>query len=203
MKNKNILVIMSLILFLFNHSIALAQDQLTNVEIERYLSSITSLQLLDTQIEAESENDDQVVESQFFEETGTMSLTPITDSLSKITTHPTYDRFTEIIKRTGFSSPQQWASAGDRIMIAYSAYQLKNPPQNNGANMGAITDEMQASLERIEKNQFISSEQKQILKNKIKNSMALMSDPNYIENENIPIISPYIARLNSLFKDYQ
>ena len=203
MKNKNILVIMSLILFLFNHSIALAQDQLTNVEIERYLSSITSLQLLDTQIEAESENDDQVVESQFFEETGTMSLTPITDSLSKITTHPTYDRFTAIIKRTGFSSPQQWASAGDRIMIAYSAYQLKNPPQNNGANMGAITDEMQASLERIEKNQFISSEQKQILKNKIQNSMALMSDPNYIENENIPIISPYIARLNSLFKDYQ
>jgi len=203
MSNKKILAFMSVILFFLNHSIAITQDQLTKTEIEQYLSSISGLQSLDAEIDAESKNDDEATENQILFEPDSMSLTPISDSIEQITLHPTFEKFTAIINKAGFSSPQEWASTGDRIMIAYGAYQLKNPPQNKAATLDEIKNEMQTSLERIEKNQFISNEQKQTLINKIQKSMALMSDPNYIDNENIPIISPYLVRLNSLFKDYQ
>jgi len=55
----------------------------------------------------------------------------------------------------------------------------------------------------IKNNKFISQEQKQTLINKIEKSIEMIDDPNYNDDENISIISPYIKQLNSLFEEFQ
>jgi hypothetical protein len=100
-------------------------------------------------------------------------------------------------------NPKEWASTGDKIMMAYSAYQMKNYDRETAPTIGEIKQNMSEDLIKIKINKFISPKQKQVLINKIENSMALLSDPNYIDNENISIISPFIGRLNSLFKETQ
>ena len=132
-----------------------------------------------------------------------LSKTPITDSLIFVRNHPTFSRFENIVTSAGFENIEQWADTGDKIMMAYSAYYLKNPEGNDAKPLAMIIEDLSAQREQIDNNQFISPEQKKTLIQKIENSIAMLNDPNYIDNENIMIISPYIKRLNSLFKEQQ
>jgi len=80
---------------------------------------------------------------------------------------------------------------------------MKNYNGETLLSIDEVKKYMSEDLMKIKINKFISSKQKQVLINKIKNSMALLNDPNYIDNENISIISPFIGRLNLLFKETQ
>lgn len=132
-----------------------------------------------------------------------LSQTPITDSLVLAKKHPTYPKLEMIVKSSGFQTVEEWAATGDQIMLAYSAYYIKNSEDPNAQSIDVLLNDLNSKRDQIEKNQFISTEQKNILKEKVENSIALLNDPNYIDNENIKILSPYIKRLNSLFKEQQ
>jgi len=201
MKKISLRASVTFFLFLFNYFPALAQDILNITEIEQYL--VTYPQIHKISQEYEASNEEEEIDKPVILDQDEFSRTPISDNLDQLRTHPTFEKFTDIIKKAGFSSPRQWASAGDKIMMAYSAYQIKHPQQETAPSIEEIKKDMDEQRNLIEKNQFISNEQKQSLINKIENSMALLSDPNYIDSENISIISPYIERLNSLFKEYQ
>lgn len=201
---KKLTRIFSLYIFLFflNFFSLNAQIPLKTYKINQYISTISQLDTMMT--EYKNDNPDEKNE----EETTSLilnsaSLTPITDGLMEAKTHPTYAKFNDIITEADFSSAGEWASTGDMIMTSYSAYHLKKAIDEGRASLEEMKKEMIADRDNITKNQFISLKQKELLLNKIQNSVALISDPNYIDNENLSIISPYIERLDSLFKEYQ
>ena len=184
-------------LFFLSFPPTFAQNALNEADIENYLETLPLIAAIVSEEDAQP----------FIGETSItqteISRTPITDSLELAKHQPTYPKFLEIIENAQFASPSHWANVGDNIMMAYSAFYLKSQETTDTSNIEAITRDLAEKLANIEKNQFISAAQKQLLIEKIQNSMALISDPNYINSENISIISPYIDRLNSLFKDYQ
>lgn len=185
----------------FNFFSVNAQTSLKPTEIERYLASLSQIQALMTNYqEAQSTEKKETIIDNTPPPSDATSRTPITDNLQRMESHPTYSRFEEIIISIGFKNSKEWADNGDKIMLAYSAYQLKNSNAQNPADLEEIKSNLDEQLSAVKKNQFISNEQKQTLINKIENSMALISDPNYIENENILIIEPFIERLNSLLR---
>lgn len=202
MKKTVLTLNLAVLLFVINIFSAFAQKPLNNTDVENYLSSLPLLDAL-------AENYEQDIKDQTEEITpppidpSDISRTPVTDNLAFIENHPTFDEFKNIISTAGFASADQWANVGDKIMMAYSAYQLKNPAIQATANLNIIKNKLIENLESIKKNQYISTQQKEMLINKIQNSMELINDPNYIDSENISIISPYIARLNSHFKEAQ
>jgi len=178
-----------------------AQDTLDTIKIEQYLSTLPSLERLEEKYKASDNGENEEYPSML--DSPEMTRTPITNGLTLLRDHPSYEEFKVIVTNANFSNPEQWASTGDKIMMAYSAYQLKNPENADAPSIDEIKKNMQEDLEKISTNQFISAEQKQTLINKIENSMALLNDPNYIDSENISIISPFVGRLNTLFKEYQ
>tara|TARA_R110002073_G_scaffold204772_2_gene364514 strand:+ start:770 stop:1375 length:606 start_codon:yes stop_codon:yes gene_type:complete len=188
-------------IFFLNILAAQAQNTLDSIKIEQYLSTLPSLARLEEKYKAADNSENEEYVSML--DSPEITRTPISDGLIRLRDHPRYDEFKDIVTDANFSDPEEWASTGDQIMMAYSAYQLKYPESANAPSLAEIKKDMQEDLEKINKNQFISAEQKQTLINKIENSMALLNDPNYIDSENISIISPYIERLNTLFKEYQ
>ncbi len=192
-------------LFFVNFITAHAQSTLNRVDVEKYLETLPLLRVLSEKYEAEKTLQADQQET-ILEEPSIISRTPITDSLEITKDHSTFPEFIDIIKKAGFSSPQQWANAGDQIMLSYSAYRLKNTVLNThdgAANITDIKKDMAEKLDVIKKNKFIDKGQQEVLIKKIENFMELINDPNYIDNENITIITPYIDRLNLLFKEFQ
>ena len=189
------------ILFFLNILPAMAQNTLSNGDIEKYIIVLPQIHQLSERYQSgiNKENKEETIVFN----PDTLSLTPITDNLATLVNHPTFEEFTLIITKAGFLNAAEWANVGDRIMMAYSATQLINPVGNNAPSINFIKENMQTELSNVEKNQFISAEQKLTLINKIQKSMALLNNPNYIDNENITIIAPYIERLNSFFKEHQ
>ncbi|MBL4602734.1 MAG: hypothetical protein JKY84_08315 [Emcibacteraceae bacterium] len=189
------------ILFFLNILPAMAQNILSNDDIEKYIAVLPLIHQLSERFQSGIDKENKEETMVFSPDT--LSLTPITDNLTTLENHQTFEEFNLIITKAGFLNSSEWANVGDRIMMAYSANQLINPIDDNAPSINFIKENMQTELANVEKNQFISAEQKLTLINKIQKSMALLNNPNYIDNENITIIGPYIERLNSFFKEYQ
>lgn len=201
MKKITIKSLITFFIIFLNFFPAHAQNTLDTIKIEQYLSTLPSLERLEEKYKASDNGENEEYPSML--DSSELTRTPITNGLTLLRDHPSYEEFKVIVANANFSDLEEWASTGDKIMMAYSAYQLKHPETANAPSIDEIKNNMQEDLEKISKNQFISTEQKQSLINKIENSMALLNDPNYIDSENISIISPFIGRLNTLFKEYQ
>lgn len=183
-------------IFLLFCANANAQNSLKSVDIEKYLTTLPLIEKLirdynDTKKESAIDSDTTIINN------SGLSHTPISDSLEIAKMHPTYSDFLKIVKNAGFSSDDEWAKTGDKIMFAYSAYNL----QKMGGGVDEAVSNLAEKLEIVKSNKFISTEQKLILTENIENSMALMNDPNYINNDNIQILKPYIERLESLLRN--
>ncbi|MDG1709263.1 MAG: hypothetical protein P8H03_10905 [Emcibacteraceae bacterium] len=179
-----------------------AQNTLESNQIERYLSSLVKIKTLINSINngtLSSEEESLTAYNPSLDP----SSTPITDSLEHIRKHSSFNSFEKNVLSSGFSSIEQWANVGDDVMMAYSAFQLKKNQEEQGQNLDEIKADLNGQLNKIENNKFISPHQKKILIEKIQNSIALLNDPNYIDHVNIKIISPFIARLNLVFKEDQ
>ena len=140
-------------IFFLNFSLAIAQSTLNKDEIEKYLVTIPQIHQLAATYQKNHEEEEK--EQALPTEPSSFSQTPITDSLSNIREHPTFEEFLKIITRAGFQSPEQWANTGDRIMMAYSAFKLKNPPNAIAPGTDELKNNLQDQLQNIEKNQFL------------------------------------------------
>lgn len=176
-----------------------AQITLSDADIEKYLSTLPKLQTLI----ASPDPEDNPMESRDLnsQNENLTSRTPISDNLERMKNHPTYDMFSRIVNDAGFETPADWAAIGDEIMMAYSAYLIKNPVDNNAPTLDEMKKDLAEQLSKVEGNQFITLENKELLINKIENSIAMLNDPTYITNKNIPIIRPYIGRLTSYLRN--
>ncbi len=194
-----IVKLMATITIFFIFIPANAQITLSDADIEKYLSTLPKLQTLI----ASPDPEDNPMESRDLssQNENLTSRTPISDNLERMKNHPTYDMFSRIVNDAGFETPADWAAVGDEIMMAYSAYLIKNPVDNNAPTLDEMKKDLAEQLSKVEGNQFITLENKELLINKIENSIAMLNDPTYITNKNIPIIRPYIGRLTSYLRN--
>lgn len=199
MKNDPILYLTIFFSFFFALNPAYAQNALNETEIEKYLSTLPKLRTLNA-IEPEETDSTRLAEGQT-QNDELVSHTPISDNLERMRNHSTFDSFSEIVIEAGFDNPAQWAAVGDKIMLAYNAYFLTNPADSNAPSLEEMKQDLSEQQKSVSANQFITPEQKKLLLNKIENSMAMLNDPNYIANENISIIRPFIGRLNSYLRN--
>lgn len=177
-----------------------AQNKLNSADIDNYLTSLKNISTMLKRYIKENQTEESAVLNSL-PPIDELSKTPITDSLAHVKSHPTYPNLEMIIKSSGFETVEEWANVGDQIMLAYSAYYLKNTQDPAAMPINEMINDLDEQLEQIENNMFISIEQKNLLIEKVENSIAMLNDPNYIDNENIKILSPYIKRLNTLFKE--
>ena len=189
--------------FIFIHFFtANAQNTLKSADIDNYLTSLKSISSMMERYNKENKPKEDM-ELKTLPPIDDLSKTPITDSLVYVKSHPTYSSLEMIVQSSGFQSVEEWANVGDNIMLAYTAFHIKNPAGSDAMPIEEMINDLTVQRDQISKNLFISSEQKNILTEKIENSIAMLNDPNYINNENIKILSPYMKRLNSLFKEQQ
>lgn len=177
-----------------------AQNALNTNDIDNYLTSLKNISSMMKRYNSENQAKENA-DLTSLPPVDELSKTPITDTLEFVKSHPTYSTLEMIVKSSGFKTTEEWATTGDQIMLAYSAYYLKNPQDKEALSIDEMINDLNAKGNQIKNNMFISNEQKNFLTEKIENSIAMLKDPNYINNGNIKILSPYIKRLNTLFKE--
>jgi hypothetical protein len=177
-----------------------AQNALNTTDIDNYLTSLNNISSIIKRYNDENRSKESA-DLATLPPIDALSKTPITDTLEFVKSHPTYSTLEIIVKSSGFNTTEEWANTGDQIMLAYSAYYLKNPQDKDAMSIEEMIKDLNAKDDQIKNNIFISDEQKNFLTEKIENSIAMLKDPNYIDNENIKTLSPYIKRLNILFKE--
>ena len=198
MKSNLKLVVLGIIFIYLKSFPVLAQNKLNEAEIEHFINSLPQIYQLLMQSDSNSQalpNAKYDTEQSNIEE----SFMPMTDMLNNAKLQPSFTQFKLIVHNGGFSSPDNWAKTGDDIMNAHAAYYRKR----NYPDTSQLIIDLEQKLSDIKSNQFISSEQKNVLINKLEKSIELINDPNYNGEEYISMISPYIERLNSLFEEFQ
>ncbi len=99
-----------------------------------------------------------------------------------------------IIGRHGFSSGDQWAQLGSRIMHAYGSMQM-------GDHAPELQQEMRRQMDEIDRLPYLTPEQKQMMRQEIQRSMGMMEDFHDAPPEDVAAVRANRGRLDRLFED--
>ncbi|WP_138379118.1 hypothetical protein [Luteithermobacter gelatinilyticus] len=180
-----------IILLLIYHSAALAQPPLSGDKIEGFISTLPKLEELGEKYDIEDDQED--LDSQASPDG---AFSPFTSSLRTLKGHKAYNDFMAIIREAGFSSAEEWAMVGDRVMRAFISTEIKGQHSSSRA-------EMEEAIKDVQNNPHISTEQKQAIINNLHQSMAMMSAASNAPAEDVKAIQPYLGKLKSLSKETQ
>lgn len=214
---KNIVTLSIAILFYFGSLLnANAAAPLSQDDINHFINAMKPLQALGQELDKDQALDkeqDSINNKMREEPTASSSdftgldniskgnnpslpnFAPMSHALTKMKGHPAYGKFQSILHNAGFSSPEQWARIGDRIMRAYmSRNMLKSmTPQK--------TLEIMKTIEEVEENEYLSSETKKHLLNSMKAATAMTRHiPAEIKADQ-DALKPSLAKLDRLFKE--
>ncbi|MCF8473103.1 MAG: hypothetical protein K9G26_00285 [Emcibacter sp.] len=179
-----------IILLLSISSVAYADSPLNVNDIQYFMKVMPPLQLLGQKYNFENgAEQNQIMDINNF--------TPMSNALEIIQTHKAFSEFQSIIHTAGFSSPQHWATVGDRIMRAYISLQTaKNMTPKK-------IQDMTISIEEMNKNEYLSLETKQNIQNNLNNMIEMVRNtPQDIKNDQ-ETLKPFLTQLERLFEEQQ
>ena len=194
MKKKLILgfgVVMLLAMSFGNFHVAYAASPLTSDNIEHFMKAMKPLQQLSRKYDLEKETKGSV------DDFATKEFAPMSRSLDKIKDHKAYDEFTDIILDAGFSSVDQWANVGDRVMKSYISLRMKRemtPEQ---------IQEIKKSMAEIENNAYLSAEMKKQFMANLQRTMAMVNDISNSDKADQEALEPYLPKLDQLFEELE
>ena len=79
-----------------------------------------------------------------------------TNAMKGMKNHKIYGEFTGVLKKNGYSNPDEWAQLGDRIMAATLAVEM----EKHEANSGQTRAQMKQAMDAIMNNPNMTPEQK-------------------------------------------
>ncbi|MCF6216035.1 MAG: hypothetical protein L3J58_07665 [Emcibacter sp.] len=186
---KGILFSIAIIIFFGSLVSAHAETPLNGKDIQHFMNAMKPLQKLGEKYNID-EDDNMPMEQ------GDMnSFSPMTSSLEKIRTHEAFDEFKSIIFDAGFSSVEQWANVGDRIMRAFMSLKMTSEITPE------IRQQIQKSLAEIKKSDYLSPEVKQQLITSMNHSLALGKNMSPDDKADIDTVKPYLAKLERHFEE--
>ncbi len=176
---------------LFSSSLftASAADTLKGDDIQHFMNAMKPLKKLGKKYDFEDNEDTsaaQMPEGDFG---------PMSRSLAQVKDHKAYNEFKSIISKAGFSSPERWAIVGDRVMRAYISLKMLEEltPEK--------IQELQVSIEAVEKNEYLSAQTKKQLLDSMKQMIALKGDVPKETKADQDALKPYLAKLERLFEE--
>jgi len=198
MKNIGALAIAVLILFgSFGGSFwgssfaAQARTPLSGDDVRHFIAAMKPLQKLGRKYDFEDTG------KQTVEGLNVMDFYPMSRSLDRVKNHKSFGEFKEIIHKVGFSSPEKWASIGDRVMRAYMFGRLVE-----GLSPEKLQD-MQEKMAEIEKNVYLSPEIRKKILDNLKQTMAMAHKmPENIKADQ-ESLKPFLAKLKRLFEEQE
>ncbi|PCJ44561.1 MAG: hypothetical protein COA76_16425 [Moritella sp.] len=179
----------SIVLFSSSLFAAHAAPTLSGDDIQHFMNAMKPLKKLGAKYDF---NDNGNSSTAQMAQTG---FAPMSRSLAEVKNHEAYEEFKTIINKAGFSSPEQWAVVGDRVMRAYMS--LKALEELTPEKI----QELQVSIEAVEKNEYLSAETKKQLLGSMKQMITLKSDMPEESKADQDALKPYLAKLNSLFEE--
>ena len=185
----------SILIFLSSFFALHAEVPLSGNDVQHFMNAMKPLQELGTKYDF-IENSDKAMRNQNPMANQNLSdFSPMTRSLKEIKGHEAYGEFEYIIRNAGFSSPQQWANVGDRVMKAYMSLKM----------IADITpekiQEMKVSIEDIKKNEYLSPEIKKQLLNSMTQMMVMTTNIPKTTKADQETLKPYLAKLERLFEE--
>lgn len=119
--------------------------------------------------------------------------TLMSSGIEDIKGHPVYDDLEDLVQEHGFSSVEDWAHTGDRVMNAWFALEMENQPQS-------MMQEMQAGMAEIENTPHLTAEQKAELKAMMQGTMNNLASVNKVPESSKALVKPYVQRLKAATK---
>lgn len=116
---------------------------------------------------------------------------PMSDALNNIKGYKAYGDFIAIIKKSGFSSAEEWANVGDRVIRAYLALSI---------NTKEVQSQMAEAMKQLESNPYITAEQKEMMRQQMKKSLPGGNGKNYSSPEDMKVVRPYLKQLEKAFE---
>lgn len=171
-----------------------AAAPLNGNDIQHFINAMKPLQALGEKYPFD-ENSDALPDPTGTEATDVTSFAPMSRALDRVRDHPSFEEFKTIVHRAGFSSPQQWATVGDRIMRAYTSLKVieSMTPEK--------IQELLKTIEEIKKNEYLSPKiKKQLLASLTQTVNMADTLPARIKADQEKL-KPYLARLGRLFEE--
>jgi len=192
MKNIGALAISALILFVsfWGSSLAAqARTPLSGDDVRHFIAAMKPLQKLGRKYDFENRG------KQTVKGLNVTDFYPMSRSLDRVKDHESYPEFTAIIQKAGFSSPEKWASMGDRIMRAYMFGRLVE-----GLTPEKIQD-MRENMAEIKKNAYLSPDVRKKILDNLQQTMAMAHKmPENIKADQ-ESLKPFLAKLKRLFEE--
>lgn len=186
---KGILFSIAIVIFFGTLVSARADTPLNEKDIQHFMNAMKPLQKLGEKHDID-DSDHMPMEQ------GDMNnFSPMASSLEKIRTHKAFDEFKAIIDDAGFSSVEQWANVGDRIMRAFMSLKMTSEMTPE------IIQQIQKSLAEIEKSDYLSPEVKKQLVTSMKRSLTLEKNMSSDDKADIDTVKPYLAKLERHFEE--
>jgi hypothetical protein len=160
---------------------------LTSNTIESF---ITSLQDMEAIFE---DSEEDVPDEEFEDDDMAIDFTRIYSGMvQEVSKHPPTQRKIRVLaKRHGFSSLDEWASAGDRIYTAYMAINMEGQPVMNESEM----ESYMASLKQLPEDE--RNNIREMMEGAIESNKTIRNAP----REDIKAVRPYIDEITALHMD--
>lgn len=167
---------------------------LTDAEIKNFISSMQDVQAFDDEYEDiddfEGHEDEMLAGDDM-----TVQEEPLLKSIQRMKGHDIYNKLEDVVRKHGFSDLEQWAQVGDRVMKAFIGIHIGDQQPNMQA-------EMEASIREIDENPHMTEEQKDEMKQMMRNAMSSMEKMTDAPSEDMDALRSHIDELNQVL-DYE
>ncbi len=178
---KRTAAILGAMVFCLGLAHAAHAEPLTSQQVERFIASMPELTALG---EKHADNQPRNIDP----------ARPLGSSLELMDRQsPSYSDLSELASRHGFSSPEQWADVGDRVMSTYAV-----------ASSGLPTSEVDAAYKEavanIKKNPDLPAAKKEAILAGMEKGHQRNMNARQASEQDISAVRPHMAKLDKLFE---
>ncbi|WP_455217277.1 hypothetical protein [Kaarinaea lacus] len=166
-----------------------ADDTLSSKTVRSFINSLKDIEQLGKKYESDPAF--KTEQTQSFDQAMQRMQSPFSTMDKAIKGSNAYDEYVSLIKRNGFSSPEQWSQTGNRIYRAIAAVQMeKEMPKDMDQQMVQAQEQM--------KNSGMSAEQQQMMMNMMAASQQMMQQFKDVPRADRDVVTPFIAEFEQL-----
>jgi predicted metalloendopeptidase len=176
------------VLMLFAVAGHAGNDPLTDNQVENFISTMKEIHPMFEEYDDLDEIDDETIDPDNFE-------IGMAEEMEMLKGHEIYGRIENVVQNHGFSDIGEWGNTGDRIMNAFFSIMFeKDAP--------VARAQMEQAFRDIDENPYFSSDQKEEIKSKYKESTEKLIEAFlFAPEEDMEVVRRHNDALHKLFEE--
>lgn len=170
-----------------------AAGDLTDARIKGFVESLSALDQMAERYDDLDELEDIGEETQDATQDG--EFNPMSMAVREMRGHEIHDEFTAIVRDHGFSSAEDWADAGDRIVRAMMAIEMDRQGH------GDMRTEMEQAMREMEQNPNITDEQREQMRRQMEQAVSGMEAMADAPQADIDAVRPHADELRRAMEE--